>query len=256
MVCRLHPSRRALLAPLVVLLLTAPTAAADALDSPAPRRVLFIGNSLTFYNEMPEIVARMARAAGFEPFETARITRGGETFARHVERSDPAAPLEEIAEGKWDVVVLQENGRLAQASSPSSMPPARTLVEAIRRSGAQPLFYMTWAYRERQQDWAKVRATYRRFATHFEADLAPVGIAWQVALRQAPEIDLYHADGIHPSPEGSYLVACVFFAQLFGKSPVGLPRDSEIGVSDEPTRRLQEIAWATVQGFEQPRETP
>jgi hypothetical protein len=81
-----------------------------------------------------------------------------------------------------------------------------------------------------------------------------VGIAWQQALAADFKFSLYAPDGSHPSPEGSYLAACVFYATLLGKSPEGLPAQVKKGrqvlVKLDPAiaRRLQTIAWKTVKG--------
>ncbi|MHA7230840.1 hypothetical protein ACVT98_18630 [Vibrio campbellii] len=75
-------------------------------------------------------------------------------------------------------------------------------------------------------------------------------MAFEQSINQYPEINLYHSDGKHPSLEGTYLAASVFFATLYNKSPVGgaIPVDTDM--SPETAKKLQTIAWETVQRFQ------
>ncbi|MCB1032756.1 MAG: hypothetical protein KDD47_02855 [Acidobacteria bacterium] len=212
-----------------------------------PRRVLFVGNSLTFYNDLPKMVSGMAAAAGL-PLSTEQVVRGGETFERHVERTDDGAPLRLIREGRWDRVVLQENGRLAAAGDPSTLPAARQLVDAVRRAGGEPLFYMTWAYRDRPETLGQVHRTFYLLGSELAAPVAPVGEAWRLAREKHPEIELFDPDGVHPSSEGTYLAACVIFTLLFDLPP---PEAQEV-IGEEIARHLREVAAEALALYPQP----
>jgi hypothetical protein len=93
----------------------------------------------------------------------------------------------------------------------------------------------------------------RRIARELGATVAPVGVAWKKALVADPKLVLHQADKSHPNPRGSYLAACVFYATLLDKSPLGLPGELRRGwktlvqIPPEEAKRLQEIAWQTVQ---------
>ena len=56
-------------------------------------------------------------------------------------------------------------------------------------------------------------------ANQLIAPVAPVGYAWLTAWLQNPQLDLWQADGSHPTEQGTYLAACVFYAVLFRQSP-------------------------------------
>ncbi len=217
-------------------------------EDTSPLRVLFVGNSLTFYNDLPSIVEQLSRAAGVErPVEAERIARGGDSFYTHTERRDDGAPMKIIARDGWDVVVLQENGRVAAAGGVDSFPFASRLVRAARAAGATPIFYMTWAYRDRPETLPGIRDTYEKLSSRLEVPVAPVGEAWRLARDQAPGIELFAEDGIHPSPEGSYLAACVIFATLYERSPEDLP---PVAIDPEVARRLRRIARNAVLSYE------
>jgi hypothetical protein len=97
-----------------------------------------------------------------------------------------------------------------------------------------------------------LNGAYFGIAGELNAAVAPVGIAWQKARAANPELQLYQNDKSHPTPAGSYLAACVFYATLFDKSPVGLPGELRDGftvlirLAPADARTLQEIAWQTV----------
>lgn len=221
--------------------------------------VLFVGNSQTFRNQVYSIVERMSYAASMEmPVGAERLTRGGETFARHTESTDPDAPLKVLARGGWHYVVLQEHGRIAAESGGTSLPYASRLVKAARDADTIPLFYMTWAYRDNPEAQAQISRTYFQLGSKLNVQVAPAGEAFQLARKTAPDIELYASDGIHASLEGSYLAACVIFSKLYSRSPVGIPlkvpgSDEKVAdIDPEHARRLQNIAWRTLKSYKQP----
>jgi hypothetical protein len=218
-----------------------------------PLRVLFIGNSFTYGNDLPGIVAAMAEARG-HAIQVGASLRGGYTLEKHV--TDGKA-VEMIRGRKWDVVVLQE-----QSFRPVSHPDkmllfARTLHEEVAKQDARTLLFLTWAYRDQPKMQPALDKAYLDVAKKLGAKVAPVGPAWHRALVAAPEQTLHAKDGRHPNPAGSYLGACVFYAVLFDQSPMGLPVELHKGektlvkLTTEEAGSLQKIAWETVEGQKQ-----
>ncbi|MBZ5725335.1 MAG: SGNH/GDSL hydrolase family protein [Acidobacteriia bacterium] len=210
-----------------VLLLTVAAQAAP------PLRVLFIGNSYTYFNNLPEIFAGLAMAG--QPalrVEAAAITVGGSTLAQHRQRGEAQKA---IREGHWDYVVLQEQSALGTpllvngASQPTD--PAgfwqsvRDFDREIKAAGAKTVLYHTWAVRAAPESQPMLDYAYLKIASELGAIDVPAGPAWQESMHGTPAVgvNLYYVDGAHPSQAGSYLAACEFYATLFGKSPVGLP---------------------------------
>lgn len=211
--------------------------------------ILFIGNSYTYVHDMPALIAGLAEAAGHK-IETDQHTPGGCSFEKHVKDGKAAA---KIGARKWDVVVLQEQS-LRPLANPAAMKEyAGKLHEEIKRQGSQTVFYLTWARRDKPQTQEAINAAYFSAAKILGARAAPVGIAWQRAMKEDPKLVLYAKDGSHPSAEGSYLAACVFYAMLFDKSPEGLPAELNKGgktlVKLDPAlaKRLRAVAWKVVQ---------
>ncbi len=217
-------------------------------------RVLFLGNSYTFVNDLPGTLAGLVRSGG-RSIETGMLATGGATLADHA--ADPATTAA-LADGRWTVVILQEQSVLpvSEADRTGSMvPAARSLASSAAAVGARPLLLETWAHRDGVPDrgvagyaamQARIDAAYEATARDLGASVAPVGQAWSAALRAAPGIDLWQPDGSHPSAAGTYLAACVLYASLTGRTPVGLPAAGGISASDAAA--LQAVAGAVVLG--------
>ena len=220
-------------------------------DVTEPLRVLFIGNSYTYRHTMPAMVGRLAAAAGdVRPFEYETVVRGGETLEGHFKRGDA---LTRIREGAWDVVVLQEQSLRPINDTARFHQYARLFGAEITNAGARTCFYLTWAREhtpERQVDYNKA---YLGIARELGATAAPAGIAWQNARTANPAWPLYAGDHSHPRPLGAYLTACVFYAALYDRSPVGLPmvaepaKGEQLNLSAEELAHLQTVAWEAVQ---------
>lgn len=241
---------------------------------PQPRqgdalRVLFLGNSYTYYNNLPRLVEEFAAAAG-RKIETRMIAPGGASLADHHAN---AKALKAIRSGGWDFVVLQEqsalgavylvNGEPRVANPDAFLAAARQLDAEIRRAGAKTVLFHTWPRRDApDSDRAMLDYAYMQIARELNAAVAPVGLAWQQARAEVAGASLYAEDGSHPSRTGSYLAAAVIAATLTGASPAGAPArisgapvnpatgalttGSSAVLVDLPARfagELQRIAW-------------
>jgi hypothetical protein len=198
-------------------------------------RALFIGNSLTYFNQLPEMVALLAEAKKHQ-LECAMCAQPGYRLKQHASEK---ATLAKIKEGNWDIVVLQEQGQIPAYNEArlrrESSPYVKELCTLVRAASpdARIVFYETAArrngeelrtYEEMQK---RIEQGYRLLAKENKGSVAPVGQVWAKVRKEHPEIDLY-ADDSHPNPTGTYLAACVFFSVFFNESPVGLPHPSSI----------------------------
>lgn len=263
----------------------------------SPMKVLFIGNSYTYVNDLPSMVEGLAEAAGGRQIETARHLVGGCTLERHVRETHA---IDKIREQKWDFVVLQEQSLRPVIGRDLMFQYARTLHAEIKKQDAKTVFYLTWARKHIPEmlegadpakspkyaqamfriggnsnpadlkEWCRqqkagleggLSGAYSDIATELGAVVAPVGVAWKMALATDSSLALHRPDRSHPSPTGTYLTACVFFATLLRETPVGLPGEVKRGdtllvsIGAEQAKRLQEIAWDAVQSSD-PRSTP
>lgn len=220
-------------------------------------RVLFVGNSYTFVNDLPGMFARLARSGG-HAVQTGMAAQGGWRLADHVNSPDT---LDKIKSAKWDYIVLQEQSQIPaseQARSAQMYPAARALVSRVQQSGARPIFFMTWAHRAGWPEnglnscedmQSQIDYGYLGIARELGAPLAPVGVAWSTIRLQNPELDLWQADGSHPTTQGSYLAACVFYAVIFRQGPEGLTYRA--GLTEAAAKVLQAAAASIVLGSPQ-----
>jgi hypothetical protein len=223
-------------------------------DSGPCTRVLFIGNSYTSVNDLPSVFAKLARSGGHR-VETGRATADGARLADHAASSATAAALTST---KWNVVVLQEQSQIPAIEEfrrAEMYAAARTLVARVRQSGAQPMFFVTWAHREGWPenglvDYSSMQAAiddaYLGIAGEQRATVVPVGDAWQTLLRQEANAGLWQDDGSHPTEKGTYLAACVFYAAIFRESPNGLTYRGNPSAAE--ASKMQEVAAAAVLG--------
>ena len=221
------------LSPLVVALLLAlsqPVKRVVAENSEPKLNVLFIGNSYTYFNNLPQMLAGLAKSAKpAKQLETEMIAIGGATLKRLWDEGNAVAA---IKRGGWDYVILQEQSTLGIApivTGPAKIADpkvfheyARLFNAEIKKSGARTIFYLTWARQNAPETQAQLTAAYQAIASELKATLAPVGLAWETALKKHPELGLHSEDKSHPTPAGTYLAACVFYVTLYGQSPAGL----------------------------------
>jgi hypothetical protein len=201
------------------------------------KRILFVGNSYTFYNNMPQIFYTLANYGGKNVYVD-QSTFAGYWLDNHISNDHTSHKLQKE---DWDYVVIQEQSQVPTVKhwrEASMKPAAEVLNSIIKEGGAETVLFMTWgrkyggeqllydytssAFSNYNHMQDSLEATYRNLADYLDATLAPVGSAWENALIINPEINLWDDDQSHPTYEGSYLTACVFYAILFQESPVGL----------------------------------
>ena len=224
------------------------------------KEVLFIGNSYTYGNNLPDLVKQIALSFGDTLIHDSS-TPGGASFNVHSVNNQT---LSKIAQQQWDYVVLQ-----AQSQEPSfppsqvasaTYPYAAILVDSIvsHFPCTEPLFFMTWGRKYGDQQncqfypplctysgmQQRLKESYLEMTIDNNASCAPVGMAWKASIAMDSTLNLYASDNSHPSIYGSYLSACVFYTSIFKKTSVG---SSYYGGIDSLTAiSLQTIATNTV----------
>ena len=205
-------------------------------------RVLFIGNSYTYVNDLPTVFRELARAAG-QNVETNIVANGGETLAQHAASSDDRAVL---GGSSWQYVVLQEQSEIPSVESlrqTGMYPATRSLVASARADGATPILLETWAHRDGWSDYgltfvsmqAAIDQGYATIAGELKVSIAPAGQVWQLVATHDPGITLWQSDGSHPTPAGTFLAACTLYARIFGPCPVGGSYTAGLSTTDAAT---------------------
>ena len=227
---------------------TALAAADDHSQHAPPAKVLFVGNSFTYYNDsLHKHYRKLIWASGIHTRETARsriMTISGGQLPEH------AGGFENVLSGDdWDVVVMQGHslGPISEDTAEPFRNAARKFAGIARDRGTRPVFFMTWAYTDKPEMTAELDKAYTDIGRELEAEVVPVGLAFAAVTRDRPDIALRIEDARHPSLAGTYLAACTFFAALYQRSPEGLEYDA--GLGQETASYLQKAAWRTVQNY-------
>ena len=166
-------------------------------------KILFIGNSHTYFNDMPHIVSDDFMKQKGIYCETTMLSHGGWTLRQHAE--EPQTRFN-IIYGGYDYVVLQDKAHPFEG--PVELIAAANALNAfIRSAGSVPVAYMTWTKKGDEASQAEMSAAYTKMADEIGAVLAPVGEKWYSYMKEHPDAELYAEDGQHASMLGSSLVA-------------------------------------------------
>ncbi|MES2760983.1 MAG: T9SS type A sorting domain-containing protein [Bacteroidota bacterium] len=223
-------------------------------------KVLFLGNSYTAVNNLPQLIKDIALANGDTLLFDSHCP-GGQTFQGH--STDPTS-ISKINAQAWDRVVLQAQSQ--EPSFPPSQVNSQTLPYAIKLDSmiqhnntcTETVFYETWGRKNGDASNCgfypplctytgmqnRLKISYKLFADTTHSIMAPAGEAWRKSIALNPGLELYSSDQSHPSMEGSYLTACVFYEVLFHKSV--LTNTYTAGISTGTVSFLQQIAHDVV----------
>ena len=208
-------------------------------------KVLFIGNSYTYVNNLPSLLTQLAASTSKpKTLETQMLALGGATLKTHWDNENA---LEVLKQGSWNYVVLQEQSMLPIIEPETMYHYARLFDAEIKKAGADTVFFLTWARQNTPEAQRNLTDAYMNITRQLDAVVAPVGIAWQKAREEDSNISLYDADGSHPNLLGSYMAACVFYGILYNESPVGSTSYQSLGISESQASFIQRIAWQTVE---------
>lgn len=181
--------------------------------------VLFVGNSLTYFNDLPGMVASLLDSAGIAPARVAASAYAN--FGLQDHWVDPRT-TDAIRTGDWDWVILQQ-GPSATEGRPSLLEYTQRFAPLIRDHGAEPALYMVWPSVERSFDFDGVSQSYADAAHLVDGRLLPAGEAWRAAWRMRSDLSLYGPDGFHPSVLGSYVAALTIVESLSDRPASMLP---------------------------------
>jgi len=198
-------------------------------------RILFIGNSYTYVNDLPAILYSMAASTGDSLYYESNLP-GGSSLQGHA--SNPTS-LAKIKKGNWDFVVLQDQSQkpsFPESQVEKDVYPYAKLLDSIinaHNSCAETIFYMTWGRKNGDASNCNfypplctyegmdslLNLRYQTMAADNHALVSPVGRVWNYLRKNHPSLELYDADESHPSRIGSYAAACAFYVSIYNKNP-------------------------------------
>lgn len=219
-------------------------------DPTGPLAILFVGNSYTDGNNLPEMIAALARAGGDRPLEIGRHVFGGYTLEQHY----TTGAVDMIRSRQWEYVAMQEQSMRPIIDRAGFLRYGQLLGAEVSKCGAKPLLFMTWARKHLPETQGQLTSAYNTLAGTLGGEVAPVGVAWQLSYQSNPGVILHAEDNSHATAAGTYLAACTFYARLFQRTPVGLPgRLTDAGgtvlvdLPADTAGHLQRMAWNAAQ---------
>lgn len=228
-----------------------------SLDKNKEYNLLFIGNSYTYYNKMPEeIFSSIAVSAGYKISVTS-LTKGGWTLRKSADANDELGRRVDSAlkNNKYDFVIIQEQSLLPVTKPAKFYDGVRAMYKKIKENGAVPYLYETWGRKKDNSDlkeygltnttmtW-KLAGAYNAIGKELGIDVSYAGLAFfDVYNSDLNSIELYNADSTHPSIAGSYLAALTLFADIFGFNPENIGY-MPVGISAADATILKKAAYA------------
>jgi hypothetical protein len=230
----------------------------------APRSFLWVGNSFFYYNNsMHNHVGALARAADSNSkYRAVSVTISGSGIDWHDMQSyfrpDGIGKYSFVGDNEirfnppgkqFDAVIVMDcsqcpiHPKLQTIFHEFAKTQARIIVE----NGARPIFFMSWAYKDKPEMTAQLAEQYTLAGNANDTLVIPAGLAFAKAIAKRPNLELYQPDKRHPSLAGTYLAASTVYASIFGKSPAGLPYTA--GLDPELAKFLQAVAWGTAQDY-------
>lgn len=203
----------------------------DPSDTPTPdpsatTRILFVGNSLTYVNDIPGMVKALADSAGIAGVQAAAVAKPDYSLEDHWNDGQARRAIEA---GGWTHVVMQQGPSAVLANRANLRQWAATFAAAIRGRGGIPAMYSVWPQRVNFSDFEASIKSYRLAADDIGGPLLPAGRAWLNAIAMDPDVPLYGPDGLHATVQGSYLSALAIVGGVFHRPVTGMPRGLRVG---------------------------
>lgn len=171
-------------------------------------KVLFVGNSFTYYYNLPQVVQAMAASQNIE-IETRQSTVGGSNLEQHWKKEKGTRTMRLLDSAKWDFVVFNNH-----STSPIETPDAfyeygKKFAELVKSKGATPVFMMTWAYKSDPLMYSPLRDGYKKLAKETKSELVPCGELFEAVRTLRPTMEMYFDDK-HPSANATYMLGLAF----------------------------------------------
>ena len=180
--------------------------------------ILFVGNSHTYMHDLPAIVCNMIQFQN--PKKSAVSQHIIVNFLEDL-TGDPRC-RKEIESGAWQCLVLQAQKISASGKFNYSRQEGLDLAKLAKGRGMSVIYYPEWGLRGVAGDGQRQEKVYREMARDAGVGLAPVAVAWDLALAERPDLALHGPDGNHQSPLGAFLTACVLYGSITGNDPAKL----------------------------------
>ncbi|MEO5903316.1 MAG: hypothetical protein ABIQ55_04825 [Gemmatimonadaceae bacterium] len=223
-------------------------------DVPLPtggHQVLFIGNSLTYTNDLPGTLSDLAKSVG-DTIVAASVTNPDFAVIDHVNGLSNARVA--ITSRKWEFVILQQGPTTLPVNQDTLILATKIFDPIIKSSGGKTALFMVWPTSDHADLFPDVLQGVQLAADAVGGIVFPAGEAWKAALVADSRTPLYGSDGYHPAVLGTYLSALVFYEMITRHDARLLPARAVVSgqtlsTSTATVRQLQEIAHEVAARF-------
>ena len=184
-------------------------------------KVLFIGNSFTFYNSGVDFhLQKMLEAIKSIDSTTYTIQKIAVSSYTLQDHYNDSMTIRKIRSDNWNKVVLQEQSTRPMNNRDLFLQYATLLNTTIKKDNATTVLYMTWPEKATPDDMTSLSSSYLYVGQQLQVPVVPVGLVWEYVVNTYPQLNLYYTDDKHPALTGTFLIACTFYYSLFNKNPV------------------------------------
>jgi len=197
--------------------------------------ILFVGNSFTYYYNLPQVVNAMSIYSDNYHLKTRHSIVPGSTLQEHLNQEQGTQTIDILNSESFDYVVLQHHSSATQKNLENLVNPknkdslfpflktSRKMVELVKSKNAIPVFMMTWAYRANPLMIETISSAYNNMSEKLEVDVVPCGILFDKARKFRPDLNLFH-DNSHPSKNGTYLNGLAFYKYFTNEKTSNIPK--------------------------------
>lgn len=205
-------------------------------------KILFIGNSFTFFNVLPAVLAEFIDKELHRPTKIYQQTLGGATLETHWKQGLAQRMIAES--GPWDYVVLQAQSEeaLGEKNQKNFYEYAKRFDSIIKANHATTILFETWADKGNKKAQHKITLSHSALGKQIGATVIPVGQSFFHVAANDKHAKLYDTDNHHPSQSGTYLTACMFYYYLFKQNASGRLPDKIVFHDEEQKKDFQVIA--------------
>lgn len=218
--------------------------ASGTITGPLPaggHHVLFIGNSLTYTNDLPGMLSLLA-ASGGDTIRTASVAFPNYALIDHYYSGTALAA---IKADRWELVIMQQGPTSTTGLDRDTLiVAARAFDPYVRAAGGKTALFMVWPDITRKAFWDNCRNSYQLAAQAVNGVFMPAGEAWRNAWAVDSTIPLYGPDGFHPSGLGTYLAALEIYERVTGKDSRLLPPTAVLDGATVPVARVRVLQAA------------
>jgi len=188
------------------------------------KKILFLGNSHTYFNDMPELFRRMCVESGFCQAEVSMMAYPYVTYETHLQWETSLRFA--LVYGKYDILIMQQAAHSPCPPREDTLRDGMEIIRQARKNHVTPMQILPWAEERKPEHQAEINSIYQELSRTAGVPLIPVGAVFEKARKRVDMPSLYWEDGEHGSPWGSYAAAAVIYASLSGRSPVGLKNEA------------------------------